>query len=472
MKKIYLLPLVLLLTMGACVRSGTQGDPFAPAFEAFGIVLVATLIGRFIARKLNVSLVLGEIMMGIIIGVLLSAMERPSVVVIRNQNTIQTIITKLDNNIPLDDAVALTAAEAALSPDEKSVLIGTFKDGNAQQVIMMARVLFLFSGFGIALLLFSVGLQSNILEILRLGPKAVVVAMLGIIFSGVLGYLLTLWIFPEADSRLPLFIGGALCSSSTGMTARVFKEMNRMETPEAKMVMSAAVFDDVLGLVLLAILSGVVSAGELQFGPVSILLLKAVLFLTAVVLTGLYVMPYIIKPIEKLDPQNIRLLFPMILLLFMCWLADYIGLAMTIGAFAAGLMITEKLFSSTEDLHQTVEKLIAPIEGVFVPVFFVLMGIQVDIMLLADFKVIGIGLLITAAAILGKLGAGLLLPKPINKLVIGIAMIPRGEVALIFMSIGKTLGVINAQFYAIIVMVILLTISVTSPALRWAFLRL
>jgi len=472
MKKIYLLPLVLLLTMAGCVRSGSQGDPFAPAFEAFGIVLVATLIGRFIARKLNVSLVLGEILMGIIIGVTLSAMERPGVVVIRNQNTIQHIITKLDNNVPLDDAVKTTVDHTSLSEDEKSTLIGIFKEGDAQRIILMARILFLFSGFGIALLLFSVGLQSNILEILRLGPKAVVVALLGIIFSGVLGYFLTLLLFPEADSRLPLFIGGALCSSSTGMTARVFKEMNRMETPEAKMVMSAAVFDDVLGLVLLAILSGVVSAGEVQFGPVLILLLKAVVFLTSVVLTGLYVMPYIIKPIEKLDPQNIRLLFPMILLLFMCWLADYIGLAMTIGAFAAGLMITEKLFSSSEDLHQTVEKLIAPIEGLFVPVFFVLMGVQVDIMLLADFKVIGIGLLITAAAIVGKLGAGLLLPKHISKMLIGIAMIPRGEVALIFMSIGKMLGVINGQFYAIIVMVILLTISITPPALRWAFRRI
>jgi Kef-type K+ transport system membrane component KefB len=471
MKRLSFLFILILLIMGSCLNTSAQGDPFALAFEAFGIVLFAAVVGRFVARKMNVSLVLGEVMMGILIGTILSAMHRPGIVVIRNQNVIQQIFQRIDSNVPLDDAVTASVNASSLSPDEKDSLQEVFKEGNAENIIPMARILLLFSSFGIALLLFSVGLQSNILEIIRLGPQAVLVAALGIAGSGVLGYFVTFLVFPGADPRLPLFIGGALCSSSTGITARVFKEMNKMDMPEAKMVMSAAVFDDILGLVLLAILSGVVSSGSLQFGPVLILLFKAVAFLGAVVLTGLYIMPKIIKPIEKLDPQNIRLLFPIILLLLMCWLADYIGLAMTIGAFAAGLMITEKLFASTEDLHHTVEKLIAPIEGIFVPVFFVLMGVQVDITLLADFKVIGIGLLITVVAILGKLGAGIFLPKHLSRLVIGIALIPRAEVALIFMSIGKSVGVINAQFYAIIVMVIMLTISFTPPALRWAFGR-
>jgi len=470
MKRLLMLPLIL-VAMGACISASSQNDPFAPAFEAFAIVLIATLIGRFIARKLNLSLVLGEVMMGIIIGTLFSALHRPGVVVIRNQSTILSIINKLDDNIPLDDAVLTTVKESSIPPDDKILLIETFNEGDAERYILMARILLLFSSFGIALLLFSVGLQSNILEIIRLGPKGILIALTGITLSGFLGYYFTLLIFPGADPKLPLFIGGALCSSSTGMTARVFKEMNKMETPEAKLVMSAAVFDDILGLVLLAILSGVVASGEPQIEAMAFILLKAILFLGGVILVGLYVLPRIIRPIESLDPQNIRLLFPMILLLLMCWLADYIGLAMTIGAFAAGLMITEKLFSSNQDLHQTVEKLIAPIEGIFVPVFFVLMGVQVDITLFADIKVLGVGLLMTLVAALGKIGAAILLPKNINKIIVGMGMIPRGEVALIFMSIGKLVGVINAQFYAIIVMVILLTISLTPPALRWAFKR-
>lgn len=470
MRKSSWLILPLLLIMGGCLGRA-NGDPVAPTFEAFGIVLMATLIGRFAARKLNVSLVLGEVLMGIIIGTFLSALGGPGVAVIRHQNTIQKIIQNIDNNVALDKAVSTTLSESSLSQKDQRVLSETFEAGNAEQYIRLARVMFLFSSFGMALLLFTVGLQSNILEIIRLGPRSIIIAVTGISLSGMLGYFLTIFLFPGADPRLPLFIGGALCSSSTGMTARVFKEMNKLEAPEAKIVMSAAVFDDILGLVLLAILSGVVAAGEIQFGPMAMILFKAIAFLLAVVLVGLYVMPWIVRPIEELDPQNIRLLFPMILLLMMCWLADYIGLAMTIGAFAAGLMITEKLFSSTDDHHQTVEKLIAPIEGIFVPVFFVLMGLQVDITLFADFKVIGIGLLITFVAVLGKIGAGIFLPKAVNKLVVGLGMVPRGEVALIFMSIGKSVGVINAQMYAVIVMVILLTISITPPILRLAFKR-
>ncbi len=457
--------------MGSCVTSTSQGDPFAPAFEAFGVVLLATLIGRFLARKLNVSLVLGEVLIGVFIGTVLSAMDRPGIAVLRNQNTVHQIVEKLDRNIPLDSAVNSTLASADISDKEKVVLLNTFTTGQPENYLYLSRILLLFSTFGIALLLFSVGLQSNILEILRLGPQAILIAAFGITLSGILGYFFAVLAFPDADPLFPLFIGGALCSSSTGMTARVFKELNKMGSSEAKTVMSAAVFDDILGLVLLAILSGVVASGELQIGPVLFILLKAILFLGGVVLCGLYILPRIVRPIESLDPQNIRLLFPMILLLLMCWLADSIGLAMTIGAFAAGLMITEKLFSSSKELHQTVENLIAPIEGIFVPVFFVLMGVQVDITQFADIKVIGIGLIITALAVLGKIGAGIFIRRGVSKLVVGMGMIPRGEVALIFMSIGRSVGVIDAQFYAIIVMVILLTISVTPPALRWAFKR-
>ena len=470
MRKFSWLFLVLLVVMIGCVGTKT-GDPVAPTFEGFGFVLIATLIGRFLARRFNVSLVLGEVMMGIIIGTLLAALGRPAVVVVRHQNTIQKIINGLDKNVSLDKSVSIALAESSLTQKDKDILIEIFDAGTAERYIRFVRVLLLFSTFGMALLLFTVGLQSHILEILRLGPTAILIAITGIAVSGLLGYLVAMLLFPDADPRLPLFVGGALCSSSTGMTARVFKEMNKMETREAKIVMSAAVFDDILGLVLLAILSGVVASGTIQFGQMAFILFKAVAFLTIVVLIGLYVMPWIVRPIEKLDPQNIRLLFPMILFLMACWLADYIGLAMTIGAFSAGLMITEKLFSETDDPHQRVERLIAPIEGIFVPVFFVLLGIQVDITLFADFKVIGIGLLITVIAVLGKIGAGIFLPKSVGKLIVGLGMVPRGEVALIFMSIGKSVGIISAQLYAIIVMVILLTISITPPMLRWAFNR-
>ena len=457
------------LTLATGCTSRPTGDPFAITYEAFGIVLVAALVGRFLARRLNVSLVLGEICMGIIIGTVLSLSGRPLVTILRHQSTIQEIIAKLDDDVPLSKAVASTIDDHNLEAPEYEVLSETFAAGGAGRFIQLARVLLLFSSIGIAMMLFTVGLQSNISEIIRRGPTAIVIACTGIVVSGVLGYLATTLLFPGADPLVPLFIGGALCASSTGMTARVFGELNLMESPEAKIVLSAAVFDDVLGLVILAIVSGIVSTGSVQLLPMALILLKAGLFLTAMVLIGLYVLPRIVPSIEQLDPQQIRLLFPIVLLLLICWLADFVGLAMTIGAFSAGLIINETLFSKTTDGQLTVQRLVAPIEGIFVPVFFVLMGMQVDITLMADPKVIGAGLVMTVVAILGKIGVGIFLPANVRKLAVGLAMIPRGEVALIFMSIGKTLGVINAQHYTMIVVVVLMTIAITPPLLQRAF---
>jgi Kef-type K+ transport system membrane component KefB len=170
--------------------------------------------------------------------------------------------------------------------------------------------------------------------------------------------------------------------------------------------------------------------------------------------------------------------------MLLAFLADLIGLASIVGAFAAGLILKDAYFDeankrvgiSSADSHhghgkQSVEAIIAPIEGIFAPIFFVMMGVQVDIMSFAKVEIIGIALAITAVAIIGKLGSAVFLDKKLDKLVVGIGMVPRGEVGLIFASIGKALGVLDAGLFSAIIIVVILTTLITPPLLKWAVER-
>ncbi len=451
----------------------SHGDPFASIFEAFAIILVCALIGRFVARKLKQSVVLGELLIGILLGSILMGLDRPTVHVIRNLEVVQEVIRKIEKEgITMAAAVDETLSPESIPEKDRQHLLKILKSGEAASYISLVRYVQLFSTIGIAMLLFMVGLEGSIKDLLKIGPQGIVIALMGISVTMALGYgLLELLLPVTADPRLAFFGAATICSTSVGITARVLQDMGKLSTPEAKVTMGAAVFDDIFGLILLAVLAAVMGQGEVEPIVVGGILLKIALFLVAVVLFGLLVLPRITPYIEQLDPKSIRLLFPFILLLVFCYLADAFGLAMIIGAYFAGLMISDSMFTAaSSDPHQsTIHTLMASVEGIFVPVFFVLMGIQVDIYLFADTQVLLLGVILSVVAVAGKIGAGIFLPKGTNKLAVGWGMVPRGEVVLIFASIGKSMGIIDSQFYAVTVMVILMTVLITPPALKIAF---
>ena len=471
-KRVLALLLFLLPSVKVFASDGDHGDPFASIFMALAIILICALTGRFLANKLKQSTVLGELVMGIILGTILVEMDRPVIHLIRNQEVVSEVVSAIETkNISLAESLGQTLSESTLSADQKATLGNILSSGNASPYINLVKYIQLFSAIGISMLLFMVGLEGSIQDLLSVGVKAILVAVLGISFTLGLGYLtLKLLLTVSADPRLSFFGAATICSTSAGITARVLKDLNKLTTAEAKITMGAAVFDDILGLILLAVLANVMVPGELDMITVGWIIIKIVLFLVFVFFFGLKILPRIIPAIEKLDPKNIRLLLPFILMLALCYLANAIGLAMIIGAYFAGLMITDDMFSSrTGEKQSTIESLIAPIEGIFVPVFFVLMGMQVDITLLADIYVIGLGLALSLAAILGKLVAGIFLPASFRKIAVGWGMVPRGEVVLIFASIGKTMGIISPQFYAATVVVILITILVSPLALMKSY---
>jgi Kef-type K+ transport system membrane component KefB len=207
---------------------------------------------------------------------------------------------------------------------------------------------------------------------------------------------------------------------------------------------------------------------------VGLIVLKAAVFLGAVILFGAKCLRWQVELFARLDQASVKLLYPFGLMMVLAWLADAIGLATIVGAFAAGLIIKEEFFTVGDEAphaKDSVESIVAPIEGVFAPVFFVLMGFQVDVTTFADMRVLVSGLALTVVAVLGKLMASLVVRKGSDKLIVGVGLVPRGEVGLIFASIGRSLGVLDANLFSIIIIVVLLTTLVTPPLLTWAIGR-
>ncbi len=225
-------------------------------------------------------------------------------------------------------------------------------DPNFSQYRFLARVLLLFSSLGVILLLFLVGLECSLEELLSVGGSASIVAVLGVALPLIMGFLVTWLLFPELPTfNVAIFMGATMCATSIGITARVFRDMNRLGTAEAKIVLGAAVLDDILGLIVLAVVTGIIASGAFKIGTMALIVLKAALFLGAVIIFGTYLLKYQIVFFARLDQSNVKLLYPFCLLLLLAWLADVMGLATIVGAFAAGLILKEECFVVHQDCH-------------------------------------------------------------------------------------------------------------------------
>lgn len=350
---------------------------------------------------------------------------------------------------------------------------------------------------GVIILLLQIGLETRLADLVRVGARASLVGTVGIVVPFALGaFAVGPLLLPGKDLNAYLFLGATLAATSVGITGRVFRDLGRLNMPEAQIVLGAAVIDDVLGLVILAVVSSLVQAGTVSALEVLGIIAKAVLFLGGSIAIGRAVAPRLLHWASRLDRGH-SMLFSLVLAvgLFMAWLAHAVGLAPIIGAFAAGLLFepvflkefeTPKLVQDIEPLlpagctadnqqriravlarhtsHQH-EHMIEPIGYFFVPVFFVLTGMQVDLTTLGDPQTVAIALGITAAAVAGKLVAGFAAGPGHSPWLVGWGMVPRGEVGLIFAMVGKNLGVMNEAMFSVIVIMVILTTLLTPPIL-------
>jgi Kef-type K+ transport system membrane component KefB len=352
-----------------------------------------------------------------------------------------------------------------------SVLGVVPSEGSAGEVVHV------FAELGVLLLLFEIGLETDLREMFRVGPASLAVATVGVVLPFAFGYFY--WthaphpaVASSADlTATAVFVGATLTATSVGITARVLSDLGRMNTAEARIIIGAAVIDDVLGLVILSVVAGVAAGETISLLGILRTLGVAVGFLVLAVLAGRFVMPRLFDLVVRMRVRFVLLVFSVAFALGLGALADVAGSALIVGAFAAGLIL------SGTNQFDTIEQEVRPVASIFAPIFFVSVGASANLRLLDPSGpdaggTLLIAVVITSLAILGKLLAGWAAPwVPFRRLVVGVGMVPRGEVGLIFADIGRRSGVLGDQVFGAILLMVMATTFVAPPGLKALFGR-
>ncbi|HEX7049451.1 MAG TPA: cation:proton antiporter [Longimicrobiales bacterium] len=420
-----LLPVLAFLLFAGAARAGE-----GVSVEHFFLVLVAILFGAKVfgelAERIGQPAVLGELIAGVVLG---------------------------------------ASALGVIPPD-----------GTLHEVIdLLAEI-------GVALLLFEIGLETDLKEMSRVGPSATLVACVGVVMPFLLGFLYWMLVQPQigthpagiSETMVAIFVGATLTATSVGITARVLTDLKRVHTPEARVIIGAAVVDDVLGLVILAIVSALAAGATVSLLSISLTFAKAVGFLVAAVIVGTSVAPRLFGLIDRMRVRGVLLVSAICFALLIAALAGLADSALIIGSFAAGLVL-----SSTNQFDMIVEK-VEPVADMFIPIFFVSIGASVNIGLIIpghpdfEFSVLAVGAALLLIAVVGKVISGYSVGWGRNKLshiVIGVGMMPRGEVGLIFADIGLGRQILSSEVFSAILIMVIATTFIAPPLLKVIFRR-
>jgi Kef-type K+ transport system membrane component KefB len=327
-----------------------------------------------------------------------------------------------------------------------------------------ANVIHLLAQLGIVLLLFLVGLETELSRLVACGPSAVIVAVAGVVITFTGGYAIgTALHFPQI---VAVFLGGALTATSVGITARVLSDLGHLQDAESQVILGAAVVDDIIGVILLTCI-GSVAAGN-GVGPLAIVKIAAIAFgfVVGAIVAGSYLAPALVRAIDRIGVARGLFFASIVFALTLAYVADRAGTAIIIGSFAAGLVLarTEKGSEIKRQVHD--------VAHFFVPIFFVAVGAAIDVKTLNPFdatarRFLLVGVLLAAVAAVGKIAAGFLAPgRGLRRTIVGVGMIPRGEVSLIFAQLGLGSGLLSTGLYGSITVMVMITAFITPLLLR------
>lgn len=313
---------------------------------------------------------------------------------------------------------------------------------------------------GVIILLFAIGLETELAAIIRVGGAATTVAVAGVALPFGLGYVSATAM--GLSTPAALVCGAALCATSVGITARVLSELGWLDTAEGRVILGAAVIDDIIGLIILAVVTAIVGGATLGVASIARIAGVAILFVAAALVVGGFVAKPAFRLVEKTRSGGALALFALSFAFLLAYLAQRAGSAMIVGAFAAGLVLYQ-----VPQRHE-VEKAVTSIGHFFVPVFFASVGAAVDLRALANANSLLLGAALIACGIAGKVAAGF---APWwfrgDKLFVGIGMTPRGEVGLIFAQMGLAAGAVSTGEFGALMLMVLATTFVTPPLLAW-----
>ncbi|MBQ8180260.1 MAG: cation:proton antiporter [Candidatus Methanomethylophilaceae archaeon] len=339
-------------------------------------------------------------------------------------------------------------------------------------------IIYTFAELGVIFLLFTVGLETKVGDLLGSGKAALLTAVMGVILPFIAGFAVIM--ATEGHMNHALFMAAAMVATSVGITARIIKDMRLMDTREARIIIGAAVIDDVLGMIVLAIVKGMADSGEVSIPSILSITLQAILFVVAVLLACKFVVPRIYDYFDarkrraeaegRVVGSVNKLILAIVVCLAMAALAEYMGLAAIIGAFLAGMLFAD--YAWEWDLEHKVES----ITSFFISFFFLNVGFQVDISTLTDTSVIVLAVFIIALALVTKyIGCGVgakMGDRSIDRSsfnIIGVGMVPRGEVGIIVASIGLASGAMSPELYAVVVLMSVSTTIIAPPILSKMF---
>jgi Kef-type K+ transport system membrane component KefB len=407
------------------------------------VIYFTSKLGGEICLRLNLPPVLGELLAGVVIGV----------------SALKLLVFPEAGAMASDSLlVQFLQATSALTPE------------GAQSVFsVQSEVISLLSELGVIILLFEIGLESDLKELIRVGPQAAVVAVVGVVMPFAMGtaglvYLFDLPVIPA------VFAGAALTATSIGITAKVLSEIGRLNSVEGQIIIGAAVLDDVLGIIVLAVVASLVKTGEIAINNVIFLIISAGAFLIGSILLGRLLAPFFVGLVNAMKTRGQLLLVSLIFASILSYIAQVIQLEAILGSFAAGLILAE-----TEKREELGEQIV-PVADILVPIFFVCVGAKTDVSVLnpaipSNREGLVLATFLIVVAIIGKVVTGFtVFGQPnINRLAIGVGMIPRGEVGLVFLGVGSASGALSKPTEAAIVMMVILTTFLAPPLLRVVF---
>ncbi|MGK7947528.1 MAG: cation:proton antiporter [Xenococcaceae cyanobacterium] len=440
-----LVPDIVFSTPLLATEPNPEAAPLVLAAVLLSLVFIylASKLGGELSKLVDLPPVLGELVAGVIVGV--SALH---------------LLVFPEAGATASDSVVITILQqiAGLSPDNIEAVFTS-----------QSEVISVLAELGVIILLFEIGLESDLRELQKVGVRAAIVAVVGVVapfFAGTFGLIL-IFGMPTIPA---VFAGAALTATSIGITSKVLSELGQLKSTEGQIIVGAAVIDDVLGIIVLAVVASLAKTGDVDILNLVYLIVSATAFLLGSIFLGKFFNKSFVAVAEKLQTRG-KLVIPALIFAFsMAFLANAIHLEAILGAFAAGLVLDET------DKRKELDQQVIPIADILVPIFFVSVGARVDLSVLnptsADNRQ---GLIIAAflivVAVIGKVitGWSIFGKEKINRLAIGIGMIPRGEVGLVFAGIGAASGVLDKPLQAAIIIMVILTTFVAPPLLRFAF---
>ncbi|MEY3333705.1 MAG: hypothetical protein RLZZ176_2005 [Cyanobacteriota bacterium] len=407
------------------------------------VIYFASKLGGELSNKVGLPPVLGELVGGVLVGVsVLHLLVFPE----GGTDTSNSLI------------MYFLQTTAGLTPE-----------ATPQVFAAQSEVISILSELGVIILLFEIGLESNLKDLMAVGIQAFVVASAGVIVPFAAGTVGLMTIF--GISAIPaIFAGAALTATSIGITSKVLSEIGRLNSKEGQIILGAAVIDDILGIIVLAVVGSLAKDGVVDVGNVIYLIISASVFLIGAIVLGNVFNKSFVAIADKLKTRGELVIPAFIFAFIMAYLASVIHLEAILGAFAAGLVLEET------DKRKELQKQVIPIADMLVPVFFVTVGAKTDLGVLnpaipTNQEGLIMAIFLIIVAIIGKVVTGLtVFGQPgINRLAIGVGMIPRGEVGLIFAGVGAASGVLSKPLGAAIIMMVILTTFIAPPLLRLVF---